>query len=66
MAERRPRHRALRLDSSHWRADGQAQVRYDTQADALWAAEERSAESGADLHVYQCPYCHGWHMGSRD
>lgn len=54
------------LDSSHWRRDGQAKVRYDTQADALSAAEWRRAESGAVLNVYECPYCHGWHMGSRD
>ena len=66
MPHRRPAHRELALDSSHWRRDSRVKVRYDTQADALSAAEERGAESGAELHVYQCPYCHGWHMGGRD
>jgi hypothetical protein len=66
MPRRRPPHRELALDSSHWRRDGQPKVRYDTRADAIFAADERSAESGAELNVYLCPYCGGWHMGSRD
>ncbi len=66
MPKRRPQHRELSLDSSHWRRDGQPKVRYDTRADAIWAADERSAASGSRLNVYECPYCRGWHMGSRD
>jgi hypothetical protein len=27
-------------------------------------ADERHAESGVDLNVYQCEYCRSWHMGS--
>jgi len=62
---RRAPHRELALDSSHWRRDGQAKVRYGSQGQALSAAEERGADTGARLSVYQCAYCSGWHMGSR-
>jgi hypothetical protein len=58
-------HRPLRLDSSHWRRDGAPKVRYDSRAEALSAADERSAEAESPLSVYHCPYCRGWHMGSR-
>ncbi len=67
MPKRRPRtHRELRLDSSHWRRDGSAKVRFPSHTDALDAAAERSTEAGTTLAVYECPYCHGWHMGRRD
>ena len=64
---RRPRraHRALRLDSTHWRRDGEPKVRFESRAEALGAAAERSAEADTTLGVYHCPYCRGWHMGSR-
>jgi hypothetical protein len=65
MPRRRTKHRELALDSSHWRRDGQPKVRYGSQGEALGAAEERGAEAGTKLSVYQCPYCNGWHMGSR-
>lgn len=65
MPRRRAPHRELALDSSHWRRDGQPKVRYATQGEALNAAEERGANTGTRLAVYQCPYCNGWHMGSR-
>jgi hypothetical protein len=55
----------LALDSSHWRRDGQPKVRYGTQADALFAADERKVETGARLSTYRCPYCQGWHIGGR-
>lgn len=67
MARRnRQPHRPLALDSSHWREDGQAKVRYSTQSQAVVAAHERGREVGADLQVYRCAYCAGWHMGRRD
>ena len=65
MARHRPTHRVLSLDSSHWRKDGQPKSRYETRADALSAAQDRSRESGTPLSVYECPFCGGWHMGSR-
>ena len=65
MPRRRPAHREFALDSSHWRRDGLPKVRYDTQADALSAADDRRNESGSRLSVYECPYCSGWHMGGR-
>jgi hypothetical protein len=58
-------HRPLRLDSSHWRQDGEPKVRYGSRGEALDAAAERSAEAETTLSVYLCPYCRGWHMGSR-
>jgi hypothetical protein len=63
--KRRPVHRELALDSSHWRRDGRAKARYANQGEALNAADERSAESAIRLTVYECPYCNGWHMGTR-
>lgn len=65
MPTRRPAHRELALDATHWRRDGRAKTRFATRAEALSAAEERSAEAGAPLNVYRCAYCGGWHMGSR-
>ncbi len=40
-------------------------MRFSTQGEALSAAEERSGEAGADLGVYRCEFCGGWHMGRR-
>jgi hypothetical protein len=65
MPRRRPAHRELTLDSSHWRRDGQPKARYATQGEALSAAEEVRAELGTRLGAYECPYCQGWHMGGR-
>jgi hypothetical protein len=65
MARRREPHRPLTIDGSHWRADGQAKVRFSTQGAAQQAAADRSAESGAELGVYACDFCRGWHMGKR-
>jgi hypothetical protein len=65
MPRRRPVHRELALDSSHWRRDGQPKARFATQGEALSVADERSAESRTRLVVYECPYCQGWHMGGR-
>ncbi|MGO9457790.1 MAG: hypothetical protein ACLP62_12220 [Acidimicrobiales bacterium] len=65
MARRREPHRPLTIDGSHWRADGQAKVRFSTKVDAQRAAAERSEEAGADLGVYSCDFCGGWHMGKR-
>ncbi len=59
---RRVAHKPLSIDSSHWRSDGQAKVRYPTQRDAQLAASDRSADIGYDLDVYQCAFCNGWHM----
>jgi hypothetical protein len=53
------------LDSSHWRRDGQPKVSYGSRGEALGAADEQIALSGARLTVYQCPFCSGWHMGGR-
>ena len=66
MARRRPRaHRPLSLNSSHWRADGAPKVRFDTEREAQAVAADRSREAGVVLGVYQCGFCHGWHMGRR-
>ena len=62
---RRPDHRPISISASHWRADGQAKVRYPNRAEALAAAGDRSAESGVDLGAYACDFCGGWHMGKR-
>jgi hypothetical protein len=50
---------------AHWRADGSPKTAYRSQNEALGAADERRQESGAELNVYQCDFCHAWHMGSR-
>jgi hypothetical protein len=58
---------ATRLPSlgAHWRADGAPKRAYASQAEALSVSDERRRESGADLNVYRCEYCHAWHMGNR-
>jgi hypothetical protein len=65
MPSRRPAHRELALDSTHWRRDGRPKTRFASRAEALSVAEERTADDGARLTVYRCAYCDGWHMGSR-
>jgi hypothetical protein len=65
MARRRPAHRPLAIDSSHWRADGAPKTRYPSRADALAATQERREDSGVELGAYPCDYCDGWHMGKR-
>jgi len=32
----------------------------------LAVAEERRAETGADLSVYRCEFCSAWHMGNAE
>lgn len=65
MAHRRRPHRPLVLDASHWRADGRPKVRFASRSEALVAAYDRSQDADAELGVYECPYCDGWHMGRR-
>jgi hypothetical protein len=55
-------HRPLTIRSTHWRADGRAKQRYHSSREAQLAANDRSAEAGYLLHVYQCDFCKGWHM----
>lgn len=66
MPHRRRPHRPLALDASHWRADGQPKVRFGSRSEAVSAAYERAQEAEAELGVYQCAFCQGWHMGRRD
>lgn len=53
--------KAVRLP--HWRADGRPKVRFTTEAEANKAAFAYKLEHGADLNVYECEYCGGWHLG---
>jgi hypothetical protein len=50
----------------HWRADGNAKVRYPSEAEANRAGFAYRLEHGADLNAYQCEYCNGWHLGASD
>lgn len=52
----------LSIGSSHWRSDGVAKQRYVSRHEAQAAANYRGGEAGYLLHVYQCDFCHGWHM----
>ncbi|MGA2037362.1 MAG: hypothetical protein ABSH04_07255 [Acidimicrobiales bacterium] len=58
---RREEPRRTRL--SHWRADGQAKVRYPSEAEANRAAFGYRLEHGSDLPPYRCEFCGGWHLG---
>jgi hypothetical protein len=58
-AERRPV-----SSGTHWRADGQPKSTYRSQGEAFGVADERRAESGVELSVYQCQICGGWHLGN--
>jgi hypothetical protein len=51
------------MASSHWREDGQPKVAYASRTEALIVAGERAEESGVELSVYRCGFCHAWHMG---
>jgi hypothetical protein len=51
---------------AHWRADGEAKVRYRSEADANRAALQYRLEHGADLGAYECEMCGGWHLGGVD
>jgi len=64
----RREHRPLSIGGSHWRADGAPKTRFSTRQEAAGAAQHRWMEDRVELNVYQCEYCHGWHMGrsSRD
>ena len=55
-------HRPFSPRSTHWRADGRPKQRYHSSREAQLAANDRSAEAGYLLHVYQCDFCNGWHM----
>jgi hypothetical protein len=63
MVPKRVPHRPLSIGSSHWRADGAAKVSYDTQADAMTAAQW--ADTDIELTTYRCDFCSGWHLASR-
>lgn len=39
--------------------------RYSSEYEARRVARLRSSTSGKNLRVYECPYCHGFHMTSR-
>lgn len=39
--------------------------RYASEYEARRIARLRTATSGTPLRVYECPYCHGYHMTSR-
>ena len=58
-----PAERAPSL-GAHFRADGTPKVAYGSQGEALAVADERRAETGADLSVYRCGFCSAWHMGN--
>lgn len=61
---RREQPRRTRL--SHWRTDGQAKVRYSSEADANRAALGFRLEHGSEMMSYQCEFCAGWHLGAED
>lgn len=43
-----------------------SKFRYRTKQEALYFAAKRVGSGKAGyLRVYQCPYCHGWHMTSQ-
>ena len=49
---------------AHWRADGEAKVRFASEQEANRAAFGYRLEHGSDLAAYQCTFCGGWHLGS--
>jgi hypothetical protein len=50
----------------HWRADGNAKVRYPSETEANKAGFAYRLEHGVDLNAYQCEYCGGWHLGTSE
>ena len=44
---------------------GQPKRRYDSEYEALDAANCARVERNANLRVYRCPSCRGWHLTSR-
>ena len=44
---------------------GQSKRRYKSEHEALDAAAHGRAVRGAELRVYECPDCSGWHLTSR-
>lgn len=61
-ARRESTPRRVRL--SHWRADGEAKVRYGSRDEANRAVLGYLLEHRADLSPYKCEFCGGWHLGS--
>ena len=37
-------------------------MRYESYDDALHQALKRLGRGAVMLRVYECPYCHGWHL----
>jgi hypothetical protein len=67
MASRRHRRRQgqpSRARLPHWRADGQSKTRFPSEQDANRAAFGYRLDHGADLAVYECEICGGWHLGN--
>ncbi len=68
VAKRRPsKHRQierpLSVDATHWRSDGLAKTRYDSEREGQAAAGYQYQERRVELSVYRCGYCAGWHLG---
>ena len=40
-------------------------MRYESYDDALHQALKRLRKGAMQLRVYECPYCHGWHLTSK-
>lgn len=43
----------------------ESKKRYPSRLDAQEAAAACAAHGRCGLHVYQCPYCAGWHLTSK-
>ena len=54
------------LGRDHWRADGRAKTRFESEGEANRAALQLRLEEGVDLDPYPCTWCGGWHLGNRD
>ena len=39
--------------------------RYASEAEARTTADHQARTTGKELNVYECPWCHGWHLSSR-
>ena len=52
------------IDSrSHFRAEGQAKVMYNTKKSAQKAAESMTRKRGVYFSNYKCLWCDGYHLG---